>query len=82
MAADFHPVALEQCLRIEVDLPAAGFELAPPGYWRVLLPGGGEVAIEPIMFGRFELAVYDAERELVLEQKVPLRFTAGTVRPL
>lgn len=61
-----------------IALDAAGFKFAEPGYWRLELAGGVEVALEPLMFGRFALAVY-RNLELVHERKleVVLHLDAG-----
>jgi hypothetical protein len=47
-------------------LSRAGWELTGEGCWRVRLAGGGELTLEPKLYGGHYLAVYDAGQELVV----------------
>lgn len=62
-------------LRTIQQLEQAGFKRVTIGnvpYWSYGLPGGYEVAVEPLAFGGWAIAIYDSDQELVLPQKAEL----------
>lgn len=64
----WHELAVLSCLTISAVMTPAGFAMAAPGYWSKRF-GEYELALEPLTFGRWALALYRG-RELMLEQKL------------
>lgn len=65
---EWHDLALAACVLVAEQATAAGFDLAAPGYWSRRF-GPIELALEPLTFGRFDLAVYSG-RVLLLPRKL------------
>ena len=70
-ASEWNELAVLACAGIFDRMRGAGFVLAPPGYWSWRDPAWPELelALEPLTFGRWYLAVY-VRRVLALGAKV------------